>query len=110
MSVVEQPQQHGVDTEPEQSARMRVMRVRDLLRACGATRDRGERAELLARLADELENTAGELEHTAGERAADDTRAQRYQLVIAGLRGQAGMARVAAAFDDQDRAEHRAAC
>lgn len=76
------------------------VRVRDLLRRVGAACDRGERAALLARLAEELDLAADDL-------AADAVRARRYAEMIAGLRGQAGMARVAAAFDQQDRDEHR---
>ncbi len=63
-------------------------RVRDLLRRCGRTRDRRERAALLSRLADELDQAASRL---TGELAA-------------GLRGQASMARFLADLDLADQA------
>lgn len=62
--------------------------MRELLRWCGRTRDRAERAGMLLRLADEL------------ERAAEDITTQRGDPeVVAGLLGQAGMARAIADLD-----------
>lgn len=78
-------------------------RVRDLLRRVGTARDRGERAALLARLAEELDLAADDL-------AADEVQARRCREVIAGLRGQAGMARVAAEFDRHDQGQHSSVC
>lgn len=97
---VERPEQHDIGTEPDLSE---PMRVRDLLRACGATSDRDQRARLMVRVADELEYAADDI-------AADEARAERYQQVIAGLRGQADMARVAAAFDEHEPVTSSRAC
>lgn len=59
--------------------------VRELLRRCGRTRDRAERAGTLASLAAEL------------ERAAEDITTQRGDPeIVAGLLGQASMARAIA--------------
>lgn len=62
--------------------------VRALLRRCGATRDHAERAALLNRLGDELDQAATEI--TAG-RGEEITLSDRE--LIAGLRAQAGMVR-----------------
>ncbi len=86
VSLVERPEPDGEGSGSGQ------VRVRDLLRQCGATRERHERAAAMARLADELT-------HAADDIAADPDRARQYREVVAGLRGQADMARVAAAFD-----------
>lgn len=71
-------------------------RVRDLLRRCGASHDSAERATLLILIADELERSAGEI-------VAADPESYSRELV-AGLRGQAGMARFIAEVDGRDRA------
>ncbi len=98
--MVEQPETDGGSG----SGRPGQMRVRDLLRWCATTHDRGERAEVMVRIADELERAADEI-------AADPSRAREHREVVAGLRGQADMARVTAAFDGRRaRAEHSAAC
>ncbi len=97
VSLVEQPE-HNDDSGTEPGG------VRDLLRRCAAARDRHERAELMARLADELT-------HLADDIAADRERARQHREVVAGLRGQADMARLAAAFDGYStHAEHSPAC
>ena len=65
-----------------------VATVRELLRECGRTRDRAERAGMLLRLAGEL------------ERAAEDITTHRGDAeVVAGLQGQAGMARAIAGLE-----------
>ncbi len=79
--------QAGDHENPALAAQSGGARVRDLLR-CGGTRDRRERAALLARLADELDQAAARL---TGELAA-------------GLRGQASMARFLADLDLADQA------
>ncbi len=65
------------------------LRVRDLLLQCGQTRDRHQRAVLLTRIADGLDQAAAEISSHAPEHAAAAANA-------AGLRGQAGIARFAA--------------
>lgn len=67
------------------------VRVRDLLRRCGASHDPGERAALLARIADELEAAAADI-------AAHSESGE----LVAGLRGQASMARFIAEIDRHD--------
>ncbi len=75
--------------------------MRDLLAACGRSRDRNERSQLLARVATELELAAAEI------RAAD--RHRSHGEVAAGLRGQAGMARLLADLDAPPEARPTAA-
>ena len=70
-------------------------RVRDLLRRCGMTRDRAERAALLARAASELDQAAEEI--TSGRRG------HWSGELVAALRGQAGMARFVADLERTDR-------
>ncbi len=107
LGICERGKGHAVSRidPPEQNpgAGSGQLRVRELLRACGATRDRGERAELLARVAFGLEQAADDI-------AADEHQAQQYREVVAGLRGQAGMALRAAALDGDQREQHSAAC
>ena len=70
-------------------------RVRDLLRRCGETRDRAERAVLLTRMAHQLDQAANEVAaHGAPE----------SHEVAAALRGQARMARSLADLEHEDRA------
>jgi acyl-CoA reductase-like NAD-dependent aldehyde dehydrogenase len=90
MSVAEVPgcESAGVDGEP----------VRDLLRRCGATSDHAERAELLIRIADELERAAREI---AAVNPGEEVRA-----TVAALHGQAGMARFMAELDRGEWARH----
>ncbi len=63
--------------------------MRDLLLKCGRTRDHSQRAVLLARIADGLDQAAAQIASQAPERAG-------AAADVAGLRGQAGMARIAA--------------
>lgn len=74
-------------------------RVRELLRRCAGTHDRAERAALLSRVANELDRAAEE--HKTPEGADSDTRE-----LIAGLHGQAVMARYVATLERKDRAHH----
>ncbi len=76
-------------------------RVRDLLRLCGRTRDRAERAALLARVAGELDRAAGEI--VCGDRDRSSARE-----LAAALRGQASMARYVADLERHDRAREAA--
>ena len=68
-------------------------RVRDLLRRCGMTRDRAERAALLARAASELDQAAEQI----------TTQGTWSRELVAALRGQAGMARFVADLERTDR-------
>lgn len=68
-------------------------RVRALLRRCGATRDHAERAALLGRLGDELDQAATEITDGRGEEVPSD------RELIAGLRAQASMARYMAELE-----------
>ncbi len=77
------------------------VRVRDLLRLAAATPERGRRAALMARIAEGLDQVADDI-------AADTDRAEQHAEDIAGLRGQAGMARVVAAFDHRDERREQA--
>ncbi len=72
--------------------------VRDLLRRCGQTRDRAERAALLTRLARELDLAAGDIAAQARESSADRS------ALVASLHGQASMARFVADLERYDRA------
>lgn len=87
MSVVDEPFQCP---HPDQE------RVRDLLRRCGRTRDRAERAALLVRAARELERAAEEITDAGGPPTARE--------LAAGLRGQASMARYVADLERHDLA------
>jgi hypothetical protein len=65
--------------------------VRELLRRCGRTRDRAERAGTLASLAAELERAAEDITTRYGD-----------PEVVAGLLGQASMARAIADLEPAD--------
>ena len=80
------PDQAGAQPQAE------GLRVRDLLLQCGQARDHGQRAELLARIADGLDQAAAAIAAHAQQRPGAEADA-------AGLRGQAGMARVAAELE-----------
>ncbi len=80
------PDQAGLPPQPA------MPRLRDLLLQCGQTHDREQRAVLLAQIADGLERAADEITQHAGHRA-------RSAADVAGLRGQAGMARFAAELE-----------
>lgn len=69
--------------------------VRNLLRRYGASCDRAERAALLGRMADELDQAVGEIV------AAHPDSYPRE--LVAGLRGQAGMARFVAEVERRDQ-------
>lgn len=71
--------------------------VRDLLRLCARTRDRAERAAILTRVAHELDMAAGEV-------ALDDRARVGARELVAGLRGQASMARLVADLERRERA------
>ena len=90
MSVAEMPQ--GQASYPGNA------RVRELLRRCARTRDRAERAALLARVAYELDRAADQKAATS-----PDLDASAREL-IAGLHGQASMARFIADLERSDRA------
>lgn len=86
----------SVADEPSGYPQPGQARVRDLLRRCGRTRDRAERAALLVRVARELERAAEEI-HVAGSVRCEDE-------LAAGLRGQASMARFVADLERHDLA------
>lgn len=71
-------------------------RVRDLLRQCGSSHDPAERWSLLAQIADELDQAAAEIVAANPQSHPGD--------VVAGLRGQASMARFIAEIDRPNRA------
>jgi hypothetical protein len=73
-------------------------RVRDLLRRCGSTQDRAERAALLSRAAFELDQAAQDI--TAHRQEHDITSRE----VAAALQGQAIMARLVADLERRDHA------
>ncbi len=72
-------------------------RVRELLRRCAGTRDRAERAALLARVASELDKAADQAAANARELDVNS------RELIAGLHGQASMARFVADLERSDR-------
>jgi hypothetical protein len=73
-------------------------RVRDLLRRCGGTHDRAERAALLTRVAYELDRAANEIAASNHHPGADS------RELVATLHGQASMARYVADLERNDRA------
>lgn len=81
--------------QPDLSSEPGDRSVRDLLRDCGRTRDRFERAALLSRLSAELDQVAEAItvRAHAQERGAE---------TVAGLRGQASMARFIAGLERVD--------
>jgi hypothetical protein len=74
--------------------------LRDLLRRCGATSDRGERAALLTRVASELDQAAREIAASDADPGADS------RELVAALQGQACMARFVAELERNDWARH----
>lgn len=99
VSVVEQPEPDP-HSAPPPSGQAGQRRVRELLRDCGTARNQDERATVLVKLATELTGLADDI-------TADHDRARRYPELIAGLRGQADMARLAAVLE-QCHEHHRA--
>lgn len=75
-------------------------RVRDLLRRCGLTHDRAERAALFARVAYELDQAADEIA------AQDQAHEVSTRELVAALHGQASMARFMADLERRDHAHH----
>lgn len=98
MSLVNPIEHHSGSTSGQPG-----LRVRDLLRLHGASRNCCERAALMAQVAVELNNAANDI-------AADPTHAQQHRDVIARLRGQADMARLAGRECAEHARERHQAC